>query len=128
MAVYSPLIYSDTSDFLYFFFLRKIPVHFFFFFFVDPVSLAILWKQSKFTGYIMRTWETNTSLSQFSTSVFFSFTDRPSLWGNLVVSKAAFQSQESAWKCNQWLDLRIHESWLIFLIHQCVRAISCAWL
>lgn len=33
MAVYSPLIYSDTSDFLYFFFLRKIPVHFFFFFF-----------------------------------------------------------------------------------------------
>ena len=39
-AVYSSLIYSDTPDFLYFFFLRS-PVEFFFFL-VDPVSLAIL--------------------------------------------------------------------------------------
>lgn len=37
MAVYSPLIYSDTSDFLYFFFLRKIPVHFFFFLWIQLV-------------------------------------------------------------------------------------------
>lgn len=127
-AIYSSLIYSDTPDFLYFFFLRRSPVEYFFFL-VDPVSLAILWKQSKLIGYIMRVGENNTSLSQLSTPVFYPvFTDMPSHWGDMVVSKAAFWSQECLRECNQQLDLRLHEFWLISLMHQCVKAISCAWL